>query len=81
VADHRAAFSAARWVAATAGGGDPVPGVWTKELLTSGHGDLFALLRLDRGSIAARRWSCPVPRATGFSRSTEKSPSVARGAT
>jgi hypothetical protein len=50
MADHRAAFSPARWVPVTVGGGDPVPGVWTKELLTSGHGDSFALLRLDRGA-------------------------------
>ncbi|MGW1287474.1 hypothetical protein ACWDBD_30300 [Streptomyces sp. NPDC001118] len=46
---HTSTFSPARWVAATRGDGERVPGAWTKELLNSARGDSFSLLRLAAG--------------------------------
>lgn len=45
MASHNAAFSPIKWVPATRNG-ERVPGVWTKELLSSTDGDSFMLLRL-----------------------------------
>lgn len=44
--DHTSAFAPVRWIQATRDG-RPLPGVWTKQLLTS-DGDSLALLRLGR---------------------------------
>ncbi|QIS13606.1 hypothetical protein [Nocardia arthritidis] len=46
---HNATFGPAHWTPATRNG-EPVPDVWTKELLRRDHGDSFTLLRLGFGA-------------------------------
>lgn len=46
---HTSAFGPVRWVTATRGDGERVPGGWTKDLLNSAQGDSFSLLRLAAG--------------------------------
>ncbi|GAA4532926.1 cupin domain-containing protein [Amycolatopsis samaneae] len=47
---HTSTFGPVRWTPAARSDGERIPGVWTKELLSSPHGDSFSLLRFGPGA-------------------------------